>query len=247
MEVHHHPKVEKRRFKEYFLEFIMILIAVILGFFAENLRESISNCYKEKEYIHSLIEDIKKDTSNINDVVNRIDYRDKGIDTFLSILMEPGTTLNSNRLFKLRENLGFPDFIYTNRTIEQLKSTGDLRLISELRVSNLIVSYDADARKDLLVDNILNNIIDGVIKITNHVLDFSRVKGWKQGGYDKLEVPVQPIPLVVSDKKTLIEYYNSISDYKRFALGFTAELIKLKDEGTRLIEALNQYYDFQDN
>src|SRR5215471_5281072 len=39
MEVHHHPHVEKKRFKEYFLEFLMIFLAVTLGFFAENIRE----------------------------------------------------------------------------------------------------------------------------------------------------------------------------------------------------------------
>lgn len=39
MEVHHHPHVEKKNFKEYFLEFLMIFLAVTLGFFAESLRE----------------------------------------------------------------------------------------------------------------------------------------------------------------------------------------------------------------
>jgi hypothetical protein len=32
MEVHHHPKAEKKNFKEYFFEFIMIFLAVTLGF-----------------------------------------------------------------------------------------------------------------------------------------------------------------------------------------------------------------------
>ena len=32
MEVHHHPNVEKKNFKEYFLEFLMIFLAVTLGF-----------------------------------------------------------------------------------------------------------------------------------------------------------------------------------------------------------------------
>ena len=36
MEVHHHPQVEKKNFKEYFLEFIMIFLAVTLGFFCRN-------------------------------------------------------------------------------------------------------------------------------------------------------------------------------------------------------------------
>jgi len=242
MEVHHHPKVEKKRFKEYFLEFIMIFIAVTLGFFAENLREYITNRHKEKEYIHSLIQDITEDTININTVVTRIEYRNKGIDTFLTLLKDTETISNSNRLFKLRENLGFPDFIYTNRTIEQLKNTGDFRLIRQVKTSNLIISYDADARKALLDDGVLNNIISGVINITNRVLDFSAVKGWEQGGYDKLEIPEQSIPLVVKDKKTLIEYYNIITDYKRFALGFRDELIKLKDKGTGTIDSLHRLY-----
>ena len=42
MEVHHHPHVEKKSFKEYFLEFLMIFLAVTMGFFAETIRESIT-------------------------------------------------------------------------------------------------------------------------------------------------------------------------------------------------------------
>ncbi len=48
MEVHHHPHVEKKNFKEYFLEFLMIFLAVTLGFFAENVREHIGDASKEK-------------------------------------------------------------------------------------------------------------------------------------------------------------------------------------------------------
>jgi len=42
MEVHRHPDVEKKRFKEYFLEFLMIFLAVTLGFFAENKSSNIA-------------------------------------------------------------------------------------------------------------------------------------------------------------------------------------------------------------
>src|SRR4051812_47286529 len=57
MEVHHHPKVENpahggtgKHFKEYFLEFLMIFLAVTLGFFAENIREHFTDARIEKEY-----------------------------------------------------------------------------------------------------------------------------------------------------------------------------------------------------
>src|ERR1700744_5322911 len=43
MEVHHHPEVEKKGFKEYILEGLMIFLAVFMGFVAENISERISD------------------------------------------------------------------------------------------------------------------------------------------------------------------------------------------------------------
>jgi hypothetical protein len=43
MEVHHHPQVERKSFNEYILEGLMIFLAVTMGFFAENIRENISD------------------------------------------------------------------------------------------------------------------------------------------------------------------------------------------------------------
>ena len=51
MEVHHHPNVEKKNFKEYFLEFLMIFLAVTLGFFAENVREHFDEEKTTKQYL----------------------------------------------------------------------------------------------------------------------------------------------------------------------------------------------------
>jgi hypothetical protein len=55
MEVHHHPKVEKKNFKEYFLEFLMIFLAVTMGFFAENVREH----FEEKKITHQYLESLQ--------------------------------------------------------------------------------------------------------------------------------------------------------------------------------------------
>ena len=52
MEVHHHPDLhhKKKKFKEYFLEFLMIFLAVTMGFFAESLTEHLGNKEKEKKF-----------------------------------------------------------------------------------------------------------------------------------------------------------------------------------------------------
>ncbi len=63
MEVHHHPHVEKKNFKEYFLEFIMIFLAVTLGFFAENIREKITEHERAKIYAGTMLNDLRADTT----------------------------------------------------------------------------------------------------------------------------------------------------------------------------------------
>ena len=58
MEVHHHPKVEIKSFKEYLLEGLMIFVAVTMGFFAENIREHFSDKKNEKQIIIALKKDL---------------------------------------------------------------------------------------------------------------------------------------------------------------------------------------------
>ena len=73
MEVHHHPDVhhKKKKFKEYFLEFLMIFLAVTMGFFAESLREKMAVNEKGKIYITGIIKNLEDDTTVINHVVKQ--------------------------------------------------------------------------------------------------------------------------------------------------------------------------------
>ena len=59
MEVHHHPDLhhKKKNFREYFLEFLMIFLAVTMGFIAENIREHFS----ERKVAHQMLESYRND------------------------------------------------------------------------------------------------------------------------------------------------------------------------------------------
>src|SRR5436190_5298794 len=83
MEVHHHPHIEKKKFKEYFLEFLMIFLAVTLGFFAESYREHLGDRSKEKDYMYSLVEDIKIDTTQLSKLATSYSKAEIEIDTLL--------------------------------------------------------------------------------------------------------------------------------------------------------------------
>ena len=67
MEVHHHPKVDshlhgKKNFKEYFLEFLMIFLAVTMGFFAESYREHIADKNRIHDYMQEMVENLEYDS-----------------------------------------------------------------------------------------------------------------------------------------------------------------------------------------
>jgi len=64
MEVHKHPHdvTHKKKWGEYFLEFLMIFLAVTLGFFAENIRENISDSHREKEFARELYAEFYADS-----------------------------------------------------------------------------------------------------------------------------------------------------------------------------------------
>src|SRR3954469_7273408 len=85
MEVHHHPQVEKKNFKEYLLEFLMKFLAVTLGFLSESLRENITDSQKEKEYIKSFIENLREDTSVLRVAIEENKEKLEVLNKFMSL------------------------------------------------------------------------------------------------------------------------------------------------------------------
>ena len=143
MEVHHHPNVEKKSFKEYFLEFIMIFMAVTLGFFAENIREHISEKNRENEYIKSLATDLNDDIKNLDSIIAFEMTGTQQLDTLIGLLDNPELAKQKadELYFVARQGpRGFP-FPITSRTIDQLKSSGGFLLIRNVKASNQIINY----------------------------------------------------------------------------------------------------------
>ena len=135
MEVHHHPHVDsdshrKKKFKEYFLEFLMIFLAVTLGFFAESLREHLANIKKEKEYIISVKEDLLTDTLSLSHLIPQAQLQLDKLDSLCILLNLAANkkTYNIHRLYYLnfRGSFGLILFQQNERTISQIKSTGAL-------------------------------------------------------------------------------------------------------------------------
>jgi|HubBroStandDraft_2_1064218.scaffolds.fasta_scaffold73549_2 hypothetical protein len=103
MEVHHHPDLhhQKKPWKEYLLEGLMIFIAVMMGFIAENIREDITNNQHAHELTAQLVADLKADTSHLEKVIDEQTKIREANDSLITLLQQPLATADLNRIQRL--------------------------------------------------------------------------------------------------------------------------------------------------
>jgi hypothetical protein len=142
MEVHHHSHHPKK-WKEYITEFLMLFLAVTLGFFAENQREHLIEGDREKQYMQSLYEDLKKDTTILNNLIRYDTFQTAKLDTTNQLLIENSWNVEKIKLL-YRLNLktaGTMRYNLSERSSAQLKNAGVMRLIESRELSNKISEY----------------------------------------------------------------------------------------------------------
>ena len=164
MEVHHHAHTERKKWTHYFWEFFMLFLAVTLGFFVENLREYGVEKKREKQFIHSLINDITADTARLNNLIKLRDQREVWLDS-LSFIMnsEMFQTFPTSEIYyyavyvprsiQLR-------FLPNDGTLQQLKNAGGLRLIHNAEVADSIVRYDVGTRNLIGVGKVEEDLFE---------------------------------------------------------------------------------------
>ena len=142
MEVHHHSHHPKK-WKEYITEFIMLFAAVTLGFFAENQREHLIEGNREKQYMQSLYEDLRKDTTILNSLIRYDTIQTAKLDTTNKLLVEnKWDAENIKLLYRLNlKTAGTIRYNLSERTSAQLKNAGGMRLIESQELSNKISEY----------------------------------------------------------------------------------------------------------
>src|SRR6478672_7534260 len=144
METHHsHNISHKKKWGEYLLEFFMLFLAVFLGFLAENLREHQVEKEREKQYIESLVADLKADQLSLSNHIATVNNGILMMDTLISQLSHPAdiTSHTGTVYYLARLAPRLRPLTISNRTYEQLKNSGNFRLIRNLDISNGIMSY----------------------------------------------------------------------------------------------------------
>ena len=149
MEVHAHTHTERKRFTHYLWEFLMLFLAVTLGFLVENKREHIVEHKRVKEYAESMLDDLKEDTSQLHLLIDRYAYGANCVDSFINLLATQDIKkIPSGKLYWFGLWGGFSNsFVSNDATFQQMRNSGSLRYITNRELSKKISLYDWQIRK----------------------------------------------------------------------------------------------------
>jgi hypothetical protein len=241
MEVHHHAHTERKKWTQYIWEFLMLFLAVSLGFFVENQREHYVEHQREEQYMQSMIEDLVSDTtqfaSNRRIRVRRLEM----IDSMIELLSLPDYKNYTNAIYYFGRVISPPVNIYPNdRTIQQLKSAGGLRLIRKLIVSNNIMAYDQQMRL------VLSQLVDEVeLRAEYRQLARSIFDGkvwYSMFAPRTFNRPVNNPPLFKSDPESINTLISELQYFKKADSQQVERITELLDLATALLALIKKEY-----
>ncbi len=143
MEVHHHSHHPKK-WKEYITEFLMLFLAVSMGFVAENLREKHIENERAEELIQAFIIDVKQNQKQLDSLI----VNNQRLSNYLdSLSIHYATRTEPIDLTHLASTMDFWMYRFINRKtiFEQMKSSGALRYIQDKNILKAILLYEEHA------------------------------------------------------------------------------------------------------
>jgi hypothetical protein len=208
----------RKKWTHYLWEFLMLFLAVFCGFLAENQREHLVEHQRERVLMKSMLKDLRADTTIFSGTIRGISLINAHIDSLIPLLSN-NNDLNKKAAEIYQQEVWanlYYKLIYTDRTIGQLKNSGNFRLIRNNLVSDAIIQYDGYVRNFVLA------MQDEAILFYYRKADDSRTGifksdvfgNWMEVGFKKNIIQLPPSPFFLStDRKQIDTYINLLGKY----------------------------------
>lgn len=250
MEVHHHSHHEgKKNWRSYFWGFLMLFLAVFCGFLAEYQLEHKIESDREKQYVVSMVADIKEDAGKIKKSILYCTTQVAAFDSLLQNIYHTSYTDSSLKMmyYLQRRYTGNKETVaFTKRTITQLKNSGGLRLIRNKSASDSIIIYNetcetAEFQADYFVNVRLGKVNDFAIQLfdNQYLLNYDRFT------VREILQTNTKCELLNNDGKLIREYANTIYHSKATLVNYIRMLKELESRIPGMIKFLEKEYDLE--
>ena len=249
MEVHAHSHTPRNKWTHYLWEFLMLFLAVFCGFLAEYQLEHVVEHNREKEYIESMVNDLKTDSTRIALNIDNNNRLVSGFDSLLeNIYHTPYTDSSIRTLYYLKETytLVRGTIIFSKATISQLKNSGSLRLIRRRAVADSIIRYDLNTeRAEGQGESVLwatQKLLDLSIK----VFDGETVRDYNSSSdYKDILRSTKKFSLLTDDIRLIKEYANLAKFKKDVIINYIRQLKALQNRIPAIIQFLEKEYQLE--
>ncbi len=248
MEVHHHPHVEKKNFREYLLEDLMIFVAVSMGFIAENIREHLVNKEHEASYIASFYKDLSADQKDLQVLIASI-YRQQ---------IEPGKVLPSVLqhasvskaadsvyvlLRKIIRQQGIRAYV-TDRTFEQIKNAGEMRLITNKAIADSLVDYYKEV---VLIDYFQQTLLGYKAKLLDNLPLILKSNDYAVAAdsTNSANIPEMHLHLQSTDAVAINRILLQNVEIRTLSITIRERIVKLLAKNRSIQQMISQKYDIE--
>jgi len=123
-------------------EFVVIVVGVLMALWVDELREARDNAALEIEYLESFLLDLEADLNQFDETEAWMRRSEAAAATVLALYQGSPPTENAGDLVIAVETAGWQDWpVITRNTIDDLRSTGNLRLIRDGTLRRAIAAY----------------------------------------------------------------------------------------------------------
>jgi len=224
----------------------MLFLAVFCGYLAEYQLEHKIERDREKEFIQTMISDLKEDTALLSNAI--CNFKQKGIelDSLFILLNSANIKDKGSELYYYgRKANRFYFFTSTDRTIQQMKNSGAFRLIRNNDAASSISQYYSEMNELYLLQNNTNNLSIEYRSISYTL--FNPVVFETMVNDETNNVVMKPggNPSLISYDKPVVERVSSMLHYmKGSKLVLNDKYVALRKKATELIELLKKEYHF---
>jgi len=225
MEVHHHAHTARKKWTHYFWEFLMLFLAVFCGFLAEYQLEHVIEHQREKRYMKSMVEDLKKDSAFLAlSLETLIPYHLQWLDSTVNLLQMPDIKSKDRLVYQaFMVATGWTyNFHPTDRTLSQLHSAG-FHLIRNANATNAINQLERqykilNTQTKPFLENLQNDLdISAWVFADRVVTDKIATTAFKNFSDASVELQLSDIPesatINVENKEGIKSYVEKLKKY----------------------------------
>jgi hypothetical protein len=249
MEIHHqhhhdHPQHKEKVWAHYALEFFMLFLAVFCGFLAENFRESRIEKERENVFMENLYQDLKDDTANFSNYDKSTSEFARSIDTVMLLMNSPDRDAHLSKIYFLARmaTLYSTSFFSNERTFDEMKSSGYLRLIKNRQIADSISGYYYSLKRLSFQNELIGNRTGDYMSEAGKVFDaqvlFKILKDRKVPSADSLKL-LSEDPMAINQLLARAQYfYGSRLLQQRWCA-------ERAQKAQRLLQLIKKEYHFQ--